>query len=306
MTDDYLWDRSGPADPEIERLEKALAPLRYRHRPLRQRHPGAALAAAAAVLLCAGLLLWPGVKPAPLTAWHVVDGSADAALRHGAVLRTGPAGTATLEAAPVGRIDLGPHSELRIGTSRQVELRHGDLHAFIWAPPRQFEVETPSARAVDLGCEYTLHVDAAGNGLLRVSLGWVAFQFQGRESFIPAGAACITRPGRGPGTPFFEDASEPFRRSLAAFETGDSTALMPVLAEARSRDALTLWHLLTRVTPPERGPVFDRFARLVTLPPEATRADAVRQDPRALDLCWNALHLESAGWWRSWERPWPK
>ena len=32
MNDDYLWDRSGPPDPDVERLEQALAPLRYRHR----------------------------------------------------------------------------------------------------------------------------------------------------------------------------------------------------------------------------------------------------------------------------------
>ena len=29
MNEKYLWDRSGPPDPEIERLEQLLAPLRY-------------------------------------------------------------------------------------------------------------------------------------------------------------------------------------------------------------------------------------------------------------------------------------
>ena len=32
MNDDYLWDRSGPPDLEVARLEQRLAPLRYRHR----------------------------------------------------------------------------------------------------------------------------------------------------------------------------------------------------------------------------------------------------------------------------------
>ena len=27
---DYLWDKSGPPDPDVERLEKTLATLRYR------------------------------------------------------------------------------------------------------------------------------------------------------------------------------------------------------------------------------------------------------------------------------------
>jgi hypothetical protein len=35
VKDDYLWDRSGPPDPEIERLERTLAPLRGSDRPHR-------------------------------------------------------------------------------------------------------------------------------------------------------------------------------------------------------------------------------------------------------------------------------
>ena len=29
---DYLWDRTGPVDPEVERLEQTLGTLRYRPR----------------------------------------------------------------------------------------------------------------------------------------------------------------------------------------------------------------------------------------------------------------------------------
>jgi hypothetical protein len=31
-------------------------------------------------------------------------------------------------------------------------LDHGLIHATIWAPPRSFVVDMPSAAAVDLGC----------------------------------------------------------------------------------------------------------------------------------------------------------
>ena len=45
MNDDYLWDQSGPPDPETVRLEETLAPFRYRSRPLDlQRAPLSALA----------------------------------------------------------------------------------------------------------------------------------------------------------------------------------------------------------------------------------------------------------------------
>jgi hypothetical protein len=311
MSEEYLWDRSGAADPEIERLERLLAPLAHRPAPPRRR-PYAALAAAAAVVLAA-LSLWrfPG-SPAPAAGWQVarVEGNvrvggrsvrAAMPLRAGQVLETAPEARLELEADDLGRLELGPDSVLR-AAGRRVALDRGRLHAFIWAPPREFVLDTPSARAVDLGCEYTIDVDAAGDGLLRVTMGWVAFESGGREAFIPAGAECATRRHGGPGIPVYADASPEFHEALARFERGDAGSLDAVLAEARPRDGVTLWHLLTRVPGADRGAVYDRFAELVKLPAEAGRERVLRADPAAIDLCWNALGLENTGWWRGWER----
>ena len=320
MNEDYLWDRSGPPDPETERLERILAPLRYRHRArlFDARHAPArhwwAPAAAAIVVVAAGALAVRSPQPAA-TAWQVdsVHGQASLgsrqaavamALRAGQTVRTGSDTEMTLRAEQFGTMLIGPDSELRAATSRRVELRRGLLHAYIWAQPRQFVLDTPSARAVDLGCQYTIAVDASGDGLLRVSIGWVAFQYRGEEAFIPAGAACVTRKRAGPGIPFYEDASEPLRRSLAAFEQGDNASLEGVLAAARPSDGITLWHLLTRVSDRDRGRVFDRFAELVALPKEVRRDAVLRRDARAIDLCWDALNLENTDWWRGWEAHW--
>jgi len=297
MNDDYLWDRSGPPDLEVARLEQRLAPLRYRHRkprPLRGRWAvaGALLAAAAGLLLT----VTPGQQT---TEWQV----AGAKLRQGQVLRTGNA-SIRLEADDVGRVDLAANSVLRTAGGKRLALQRGELHAFIWAPARDFVVETPSARAVDLGCEYTLNVDEKGDGVLRVSLGWVAFQVGDREAFIPAGATCATRKRGGPGIPYFEDTSDGLRRSVERFERGDPGALTGLLAAAGPHDGLTLWHLLTRVPEADRGAVFDRFRQLVQLPAGVSRDSVVHRDPRAIDQCWNALDLQNTGWWRGWERKW--
>jgi len=298
MNDDYLWDRSGPPDLEVAALERRLAPLRYRHgrrrgAPLVARSLVAALLAAAAGLV---LMVSPEARS---TSWQV----AGAKLRQGQIVRTGDT-PVQLEAEEVGRVDLAANSVLRTAGATRLTLQRGELHAFIWAPAREFVVETPSAKAVDLGCEYTLDVDDRGDGILRVELGWVAFQVGDREAFIPAGATCVTRKRGGPGIPYFEDAPDGLRRAVDRFEHGDTGALPQLLAAARPRDGLTLWHLLTRVAEPDRAAVFDRFRDLVRLPAGISRDRVLRKDARAIDQCWNALDLENTGWWRGWERKW--
>jgi hypothetical protein len=298
MNEDWLWDRSGPPDEQIERLEKTLAPLRYRHR-LRKPAPRRYWAAAAAVVAAAvALALW-SVPRAPETAWRV----SGTQVRQGDVLRTRGGGL-TLEAESVGRVDVAPDSVVRATSGKRLRLDRGQLHAFIWAPPREFVVDTPSARAVDLGCEYTLNVDPAGDGLLKVSMGWVAFAVNGRESFIPAGAECRTRKRGGPGIPYYDDAPAALRTAVEAFDGGDHRAVGAILAAARERDGLTVWHLLTRVSEADRAPVFDRLAELVPMLPGLTREGVLRGDPQMIDRCWDALGLENTGWWRGWEREW--
>ncbi len=312
---DYLWDRTGPADPEIERLERTLAPLRYqaaKQTPRRRWWPVAA--AAAVVLATAGV--WRFTPPASqATAWQIsnVEGSVrlgsqvaapNMPLRTGQVLETGPRSQITLEDDHTGAIDLGPDSSMSATNGRQLLLNRGQLHAYIWAPPRAFVVETASARAIDLGCEYTITVDESGDGLIRVATGWVAFQHDNLDSFIPAGAQCSTRQHRGPGIPYYADASPSFRDSLDAFERGDSAALTTVLDSARPRDGLTIWHLLTRVADGQRAAVYDRFTQLVHLPHSVTREGILGKDPHMLEQCWDALKLENTEWWRTWERKW--
>jgi hypothetical protein len=152
----------------------------------------------------------------------------------------------------IAEISVGPNSRVRLLESRAVEQRlaldRGTIAAKIWAPPRFFVIQTSSALAVDLGCAYTLSVDDAGIGLLRVETGWVSFERDTRESIVPAGAACATRPGKGPGTPYYEDAAPEFREALESldFGTGGAAALGTIVPRARKRDGLTLWHLLER------------------------------------------------------------
>lgn len=218
---------------------------------------------------------------------------------------------AQISVGQIGEVKIEPNSRVRLvearGDEHRLALTRGKMEAFIWAPPRQFFVDTPSAVAVDMGCSYTLEVSEDGTGLLRVTMGWVAFEWKGVESFVPAGAMCVTRPGFGPGTPYFSDSSAEFQTALARFDTAgaDVTALSTVLAGARERDALTLWHLLARTGGEQRGKVFDRLAELLPPPAHVTREGVVSGDRAMLDAWWDKLGLGDTEWWRMWKGPLP-
>lgn len=242
----------------------------------------------------------------------ITAGQAAAKLRVGQTLETNGTSRASISQTDLGEIKVEPNSRVRLLQTddhhKRIQLDIGTIHAMIWAPAGEFVVDTPSAVAVDLGCAYTLRVAADGSGTIRTTLGWVGFHLNGRESFIPAGAMCPTRRKVGPGTPYFEDASEAFRAALADFdfaaESQDSRAasLANILSQARTRDGLTLWHLLSRTDGDERAEVYDRFAALVAPPAGVTRDGILHLDQSMLDRWWNALNLGDIYLWRYWEQ----
>ena len=249
---------------------------------------------------------------APSVAGTRID--APSRLPVGQLVTTDAASRARIDVGSIGIVDVEPNSRVRLITSRagehRMSLDRGQIRALIWAPPRLFFVNTPSATAIDLGCAYKLHVDDRGWGKVRVESGWVAFEYNGRESFIPKDAMCATRPGVGPGTPCYEDAPAGMEEALTILDFSSTpdvrrpAALDAVLTSARPKDALTLWHLLTRVPASERALVYDRMAVLAPPPQGATREAVIAGSPAALDAWWNTLGLDSASWWRFWKGPW--
>lgn len=349
MSDNYLWDRSGKPDPEVQKLEEMLGQFRHdqpapdfsratgvvREFPRRRWVRWAAIAAAAATVLVVANV-WFRYYPAPAALYVArLEGTPQVGakpikgtdtLAVGEYLVTDSKSRARIDVGLIGEVQVDPNSRVGLLSTRVTEHRLaldvGTMHARIWAPPGLFFVETPSATAIDLGCRYTLTVDNSGAGFLHVTLGQVAFEWRGRESFVPAGAMCQTRPGIGPGTPYREDAPEPLRTALEEFDfvlggvAGDAEApknrraetLDTVLANARKEDALTLWHLLTRTSAEERGRVYDRLAALAPPRDGITRDGVIASDRKMLDQWWVQISGRKApmSWWRMWKGPAPQ
>jgi hypothetical protein len=342
MNDDYLWDGSGPPDPDIQRLEQLLGPLRATVSRSIRLQPDArdgrvvshgrvaswrflapALAAAAAIVMMVGAT-WSTVRVASTTStlpyWPVaaIEGrprigstalAESGRLSVGQTLVTDAVSRARVEVSTIGEVTVDPDSRVRLVSTRdghhRLALASGTLRAVITAPPGQFVVDTPSATATDLGCAYTLHVDEDGSGLLNVTAGWVSLHLAARESFVPAGASARIDPALGPGTPRYDDEDREYQDAIDTFDFDEdpgrrASALRVLLAHRHSGDAVTLWHLLSRVGEPDRAAVADALADQVAMPAGVTRDQVLRLDRDALDAWWNALGLGDATWWRKW------
>jgi hypothetical protein len=287
----------------------------------------AAVAAMLVLVLGATLLLrfedrasWvvTRVEGAPRVASRLISNSGRLGL--GEWLVTDSASRAMIDVGLIGEVEVKPDSRVQLlsanASDHRLALQQGAIFARIWAPPRLFSVETPSANAIDMGCVYRVEVDAAGASLLHVETGLVTLERNGRESLVPAGAMCLTRPGDGPGTPYYEDAPEKLKHALSQLDPllgapqggvpGSvegakkirAAALDTVLAESRNKDALTLWHLLTRVAPDEKNRIFDRMAQLVPPPAGVTREGILSGNAAMRDAWADQLGIGSMSWWR--------
>ena len=333
--DDYLWDRSGPVDADIARLERLLrgyghadarrrarAPL---HRPGRMRRSWRIALAAAAVLACCAVaiglwyrqrLQWEAGRP-----WQVVAQGGDvridgrgvtprAQLGIGGVLETGDDAAARLSAAGIGDIALGEGSRLRLVETRtgrhRVQLQQGRLWARVWAPPGQFGVGLHGMDVLDLGCEFLVDADARGNGTLTVLSGWVQVDNLWREVLVPQDTRVRLRGARLAGTPYDIRASAGFVAALDAIDARDGQVpaegveVRRLIASSRPRDAISLLSLLQAYPWLADGPVFERMAQLLPEVPASRAAWAANREAQ-LDAWRHALpYPRIKQWWTQW------
>ncbi len=325
---DYLWDRSGPPDPGVQRLESMLEKFRFKGGELpdvaartdrRSWFLSRGLAAAAAVALAVAGWWFAGRsgdewRVEPLTGTFTLgDGtfSERRALGEGQWLRTDSASSARIRVPGLGRVDVQPDTRIQLvrsgeardpdGTPRiehRLEMAKGHIDVVVSAPPRVFFVDTPAATAVDYGCEYELETAENGAGLLQVHTGLVKLVRAGMESSVYAGMNCRILPVVGPGTPYWRDASDAFKFALADLDdriamaggADVETPLRAVFAGARALDGVTLWHLLPRVEGERREQVYSHLAALVPPPKGVTKERVLSLDARALDAWWREIY----------------
>lgn len=285
---DYLFDKQGVPDAEVEALERLFAPLAHDGRPL----PDFALRAAdarprpvlrfapfvAAALLLAALLfaLLRGTETEP-----------EVVLARGEPVRVVVAADAPRRVVAPGlaEFELPTGGELRIDAfddaALRVHLVRGEVLARIASPFRKGEPSVQLATdlvAVEASwiepCDLRLALLADGRGSLHVDAGEVLAVRGSRRLVVPAGAS-LTMDRTGLGWPLFDDCSDELRKAaeLAAVyeskvgpEVHGKAAYGLVATASTPRDTLVLWNLLQLGEPASQAGVEMRLLELAGAP----------------------------------------
>ncbi len=315
LVDTYLWDPATAPAPEVQLVERRLAPLRLTAdlrrgagRRTRRRWP-LVLAAAAVVLVALGATLWTWRLSWPESrAWAMTATSASAPerLAVGAPLELDAAERADVAIARIGTMFVGGDARVTLlstqGTRHRLALDRGTVRVRVWAPPSSVVFRTPAGEVIDLGCEFELTADA-DRTRVRVLSGWVQIENTIAEALIPAGASGEMRIGAPPAIPVFDDAPAALAAGVRAIERGEGDAAghaAAIAAAARPRDVYTLLMIVDRGLP-GRERLAARAAELLPPPDGVTVNGVLRGDRDALWQWRDTLLLPPA---KSWLRNW--
>lgn len=316
-SNDYLWDRSGTADPQVARLEGLLSPLAHdapldelrMRRQQRRRAPWVIAGALAAIAALVAIYLGrPGPRPNVACngregfAFTGVGGAVSCGgtsvtagvLPVGGQLDTG-AHQAMLTIADIGNAHLGAGTQVRLERTdaerHQLALDRGQMHAKVKARPRLFAVTTKHADVVDLGCEYDISIDDSGAGGLHVISGLVELATKsGAIVVVPEGCDAKILAGNRPGLPSCAATTPAVRTAIEAYDAGDANAFDAILAAARREEAITLF-ALAAVDESRRADALDRLAELSPPPDAEITVETAMTNPEHLAI-WRTDVLE--------------
>lgn len=318
----YLWNRSGPVDPVVADLERALAPLAYQPSqhpltlPVRSRRRWPVLAAVAAMLFVAAAvwlfywrLEWPAGRPWRMELSTQGGAGRTGMLAVGQTLKLDPASTASIDIARLGTMNVLSVSDVTLtettSARHRLRLERGAIRVRVWAPPSRFAVSTPAGQVIDLGCVFTLAVDSTGVAYVSVETGWVQLENGYGEVLVPAGTSSAMIEGSPPNVPVYDDATETFRQGVRVIEFDVANdvfagAFADVRRHARPRDVLTLLVLAVRKQGSQRAALLEQAAMLAT-PPQVPPGGVAAMNDSAIWNWFDSLPLPpTKAWWRNW------
>ncbi|MFT3713103.1 MAG: FecR domain-containing protein [Archangium sp.] len=271
----YLWDKKSDGDPGTRELESLLGSEKFSGMkfpaPAKRSSSGRRVALGVVALAIAAAATFVVLRPRDVV--HLRVGGEQRTVATGEWIETKEPVTLSL-ARDIGMVEVQGDSRVRVqrvdAEEQRLELASGKLHAVVNAPPRLFVVDTPSATAVDLGCEYTLAVQRDGSSRLDVLSGKVVLEGGGRTTTVLAGMWAVSRTGAAPQVAIDRQATPAFVTAVQRWSVQpDDELLALVLAQADKRDTMTLWQLRARASDEAHDQIDARIRELLSVPTTA-------------------------------------
>jgi hypothetical protein len=304
--DDYLWDKSGAADPEVVHLERLLKRYRYdrardggidsgadAHRPA-STWKSWVLALAAALAIALGARMW--WSSTPRAGYEVIGLAGLDRVHAGESFETSAGQTATVRVATLGDVEVQPGSRVRVDDAgekvHKLYLDRGSVSATIFAKPEQFQIGTPAGLSVDLGCKYDLSVSDDGVSTMTVTFGRVRFEAHGKSVIVPKGSMCTATREDGPCIPVPLDMSPEFRDAALRLERADPPDPRDIDTvcdrelDIHEKTSVTIWHLFTNAESAEvRAKMFEQLTKVYP-PPAGCDVAALENRDAKLVAAW--------------------
>lgn len=157
-------------------------------------------------------------------------------------------------------------------------LGRGRVEASISAEPRVFQLGTPAALTVDMGCVYSVDVDDERRTVLHVSLGLVSVEAGERAVFVPEGSSCVAHPDLGPEVPLWDGTPAEVQAAVRRIQFAADPAPGELEFLVGLRDTLVLWHLLSAPSAAVRAAAYDNLDAEHSAPSTVSRATVLGPD----------------------------
>lgn len=214
----------------------------------------------------------------------------------GDLITTNDISTAIVEIPDVGTINLlNGTSFKRLKKNNSCELLHGSIFIKAKGIKRNLSVVIPEAIIENFNnsAKYSIRTDTRGNTDIELEAGWLRVISGNNQTIFQGHYNLKILRGSGASLPYYSGSEFELIALLEEYLFGGKrgTTLNRILASSTEKENITLWNLLQRVTPEQKGAVYDKLYELVPHPDSIEKKEILKLDPDAL-LIW----LEEIKW----------
>jgi len=203
------------------------------------------------------------------------------------LITTDDISTAIVEIPDVGKINLlNGTSFKRLKKNNSCELLYGSVSIKAKGIKRNLSVVVPEAIVENFNsnAKYSIRTDTRGNTDIELEAGWLRVISGNNQTIFPGRYNLKILRGSGASLPYYSGSEFELIALLEEYLFGGKrgTTLNRILASSTEKENITLWNLIRRVTPEQKGAVYDKLYELVPHPDNIAKKEILNLDQDAL------------------------